>query len=153
MKVVIQAGLLSLFMMFSSIAVAEQSQDFGKYVVHFNALNTSFIPPEVASGYNIQRSKSRALLNIVILRKVMDNPGTPVQAVVKARASNLAGQFRVINMRQISEAEKDGTLSAVYYIGEFRISNQETFNFDIEVTPQGEDSPLVVKFQKQFYTE
>ena len=153
MKVVIQASLLSLFMTLCSIAGAEQAQDFGKYVVHFNALNTSFIPPEVASGYNIQRSKSRALLNIVVLRKVMDNPGTPVRAVVKARASNLAGQFRVIKMRQISEAEKDGTLSAVYYIGEFRISNQETFNFDIEVTPQGEDKPLVVKFQKQFYTE
>jgi len=153
MKVVIQAGLLTLFMIFSGIASAEQSQDFGKYVVHFNALNTSFIPPEVASGYNIQRSKTRALLNIVLLRKVLDNPGTPVQAVVKARASNLAGQPRVINMRQISEAEKDGTLSAVYYIGEFRISNMETFDFDIEVTPEGEDEPLLVKFRKQFYAE
>ena len=153
MKVVIKAGLLSLLMICSGAVSAEQSQDFGKYVVHFNALNTSFIPPEVASGYNIQRSKSRALLNVVLLRKVMDNPGTPVQATVKARASNLAGQFREINMRQISEAEKDGTLSAVYYIGEFRISNQETFDFEIDVTPEGEDSPLVVKFRKQFYAE
>ena len=153
MKVVIRAGFLSLFMIFSAAVNAEQSQDFGKYVVHFNALNTSFIPPDVASGYNIQRSKSRALLNIVVLRKVMDNPGTPVRATVKARASNLAGQFREINMRQISEAEKDGTLSAVYYIGELRISNQETFNFDIEITPEGEESPLVVKYRKQFYIE
>jgi hypothetical protein len=153
MRIIIQAGLLSLCMVFSGLATAEQSQDFGKYVVHFNALNTSFIPPEVATGYNIQRSKTRALLNIVLLRKVMDNPGTPVEAVVKARASNLAGQFREINMRQISEAEKDGTLSAVYYIGEFRISNQETFDFDIEVTPKGEDQPLLVKFRKQFYVD
>jgi len=153
MKVVIQAGLLFLLITFGATVSAEQSQDFGKYVVHFNALNTSFIPPDVASGYNIQRSKSRALLNIVLLRKVMDNPGTPRRAKVKARASNLAGQLREINMRQISEDDKDGTLSAVYYIGEFRISNQETFNFDIEVTPEGEDSPLLVKFRKQFYTE
>jgi hypothetical protein len=153
MKLVIRAGLLSVFMLFTVTVNAEQSQDFGNYVVHFNALNTSFIPPEVAAGYNIQRSKSRALLNVVLLRKVMDNPGTPVRATVNARASNLAGQFRKIEMRQIAEAEKDGTLSAVYYIGELRISNQETFDFEIEVTPEGEDRVLLVKYRKQFYVE
>jgi hypothetical protein len=153
MKFAVKAVLLSILLTVAGAASAEQSQDFGKYVVHFNALNTSFIPPEVAAGYNIQRSKSRALLNVVVLRKVMNNPGSPMLATVKARASNLAGQFREINMRQIAESDNDGTLSAVYYIGEFRISNQETFDFDLEVTPEGEEQPLAVKFRQEFYTE
>ena len=41
-------------LLFSSQAIAQQSQDFGDYVVHYNALNTNLIPPQVAQGYGIQ---------------------------------------------------------------------------------------------------
>ncbi len=62
------ALLLSGFFAFTSNAMAQQSQDFGDYVVHYNALNTNFIPPQVAKSYAIKRSSSRALLNITILK-------------------------------------------------------------------------------------
>lgn len=127
---------------------AQQSQDFGDYVVHYNALNTNFILPQVAQGYGIKRSSSRALLNITILKKVMDNPGTPVKAVVTASGTNLTGQRREIEIREIKDAE-----GAIYYIGEFPVHNLETYNFTVEVQAEGEDEPLVVKFRQQFYTE
>ena len=73
---------------------AQQSQDFGQYVVHYNALNTNLIPPQVAQAYGIQRSSSRALLNITVLKKVMDNPGSPVKAEITTTATNLTGQRR-----------------------------------------------------------
>ena len=49
---------------------AERSQDFGEYVVHFNAISTHFLAPEVAGNYGIRRSPSQALINVAVLKKV-----------------------------------------------------------------------------------
>ena len=127
---------------------AQQSQDFGNYVVHYNALNTNLIPPQVAQGYGISRSPNRALLNITVLKKVMDTPGTPVGAKISASGTNLTGQRREIEIREIQDPE-----GAIYYIGEFPVHNMETFNFAIQVSVEGEQEPLMVKFRQQFYTE
>ena len=97
-------AILSLFVI-SPCLLAQQSQDFGDYVVHYNALNTNLIPPQVAKAYGIQRSSSRALLNITVLKKVMDNPGTPVKAEIATTSTNLTGQRRQIEMREILEPE------------------------------------------------
>lgn len=142
----ILALLAGLFM--ASSVKAEQAQDFGDFVVHYNALNTHLIPPQIAKGYGIQRSQNRALLNITVLKKVMTNPGTPVRAGVQASGTNLTGQRREIELREILDPE-----GAVYYIGEFPIHNMETYRFEIEVQVEGEPEPLMVKFKQQFYTE
>jgi hypothetical protein len=102
----------------------------------------------VAKGYGIHRSSSRALLNITVLKKVMDNPGTPVKAIVTASGTNLTGQLREIDIREIKDTE-----GAIYYIGELPVHNLETYNFTVEVHPEGEADPLIVKFRQQFYTE
>lgn len=137
-------GTLSL----STNTHAQQSQDFGNYVVHYNALNTSLLPPQVAQGYGIRRSSSRALLNIAVLKKMMDTPGTPVNAAVTAYGTNLTGQKREIEIRKIEDSD-----GAIYYIGEFPVHNLETYKFNIQLSIDGEDEPLVVKFTQQFYTE
>ncbi|MEE8339529.1 MAG: DUF4426 domain-containing protein [Xanthomonadales bacterium] len=137
-------GILAL----ADTSEAQQAQDFGDYVVHYNALNTNFIPPQVAKGYGIRRSSSRALLNITVLKKVMDNPGTPVKAIVTASGTNLTGQRREIDIREIKDTE-----GAIYYIGELPVHNLETYNFTVEVHPEGEANPLIVKFRQQFFTE
>ena len=143
-------SILTLFgmLIYSVSSFAQQSQDFGDYVVHYNALNTNLIPPQVAQGYGIKRSSSRALLNVTVLRKVMNTPGTPVKAQVKAAGTNLTGQRRDIEIREISDQDE-----AVYYIGEFPVHNMESYQFTIEVTVDGESDPLMVKFRQQFYTE
>ena len=145
--------LLSLLLFFGTVCYvldsqAQQSQDFGEYVVHYNALNTNLIPPQVAQSYKIKRSPNRALLNITVLKKMMDTPGTPVKAGVSASGTNLTGQRRDIEIRQISDPE-----GAVYYIGELPVHNMETYNFLIEVSVDGEEEPMMVKFRQQFYTE
>ncbi len=137
------AGLLA-----PAAGFAQQSQDFGDYVVHYNALNTNLLPPQVAQGYKIVRSPSRALLNVTVLKKVMDTPGTPVSAVVSATATNLTGQLREIPIREIRDGE-----GAIYYIGEFPVHNMETYRFEVTVAISGEPEPLLVRFNQQFYTE
>lgn len=144
-KPVLIALLLGLLL--SSSALAQRSQDFGNYVVHFNALNTNLIPPAVAQHYEIQRSSTRALLNVSILSKVLNTPGTPVHAKVTATARNLSGQLRDIEIKEVDDQ------SAVYYLGQIRVRNEETFDFTVNITPDGEDEPLVVRFRQQFFTE
>ena len=144
------ARLLSLLVLvlMAPAAQAQQSQDFGNYVVHYNAFNAHLITPEIARAYGIQRSSSRAVLNITVLKKVLDTPGTPVRAVVTAKATNLTGQRREIAVREIEE-----TGGAIYYLGEFPVHNMETWRFEVAVAIEGETDPLQVRFTQQFYTE
>lgn len=148
MKQLLPTLTLLAALVFAGTALAQQSQDFGNYVVHYNALNTNLIPPQVAQGYGIRRSSSRALLNITILKKVMDTPGTPVPALVTASATNLTGQMRELEMRELKDSE-----GAIYYVAEFPVHNMETYRFEVSVAIEGEEEPLMVRFTQQFYTE
>lgn len=126
--------------------LAENSQDFGDYVIHYNALATDMLPPAVARDYHITRSQNRGMLNITILKKVLGSPGQPVHARVEASAKNLAGQDRSIRMREIREG------NAIYYIGEFGVANEETLKFSVRARPQGERDFYTVEFSQDFYT-
>ena len=126
---------------------ASTSADIGDYVVHFNALSTDQLPPEVALAYDIVRSKNRAMLNVSVIRK-SDN--TPVTAAVAVKATNLTGQLKNVTMRQI---EEPGENAAIYYVGESAVANLETLIFDIGVTPKGEDELFEVRFTRQFYVD
>lgn len=148
MKPILILLLLGAILFHSAASEGQQSQDFGDFVVHYNALNSNLIPPQVAQAYGIQRSSTRALLNVTVLKKVMDMPGSPVAAKITAGGTNLTGQHRAIEMREIRDPE-----GAIYYIGQFPVHNLETYRFAVQVAVEGEEEPLVVKFRQQFYTE
>ena len=125
-------------------AQAQQAMDFDDYSIHYNALNSSLITPEVAKAYGIRRSDSRALINISVLKK----GGDATRAQVTATGRNLTGQTRKVEMREVNEGD-----GAIYYIGELSVRNMETFDFTVLVTPEGNDKPYTVEFRQQFYTE
>ncbi len=127
-------------------ARAENSQDFGDYVVHFNALATDVLPPKVATEYNIKRSGNHAMLNVVVLRKVLGTSGKPVPATVTGMATTLSGTQRDFELREIREP------NAIYYIADFGISNEEILNFHLKVRPEGEKDDFQVQFRQQFFT-
>jgi len=125
----------------------ETFREFGNYDIHFNALRTDTLTPQIASSYGIQRSPNRVMLNVTILRKQADHaPRVPVDAEVAVDAYNLNGQLKNLQMRRVSEGE------AIYYIGEVSISGNEILVFDISATPTGESTPLTVKFKREFYS-
>jgi len=143
MKPVMQSLFALALLLAVPAARAQQAQVFGGFTVHYNALNTSQLTPQVAQTYGIQRSSTRALLNITVLR------GTdPVTARVSASGKNLTGQIKEIAMRRVEEGS-----DAIYYIGEFRVNNLETYDFTVNVSPQGSSETFEVKFRQQFYTE
>jgi len=123
------------------------SADIGDFVVHFSAQSTDQLSPEIARAYNIVRSKNRAMLNVSIIR---ESDGVPVSGTVTVKTVNLTGQLKSVTMRKIEEPGDGG---AIYYIGETPVANRETLVFEINVTPEGEDSASGVKFKRQFYTD
>ncbi|MBM0107609.1 DUF4426 domain-containing protein [Steroidobacter sp. S1-65] len=126
-------------------ALDETFKDFGNYEVHFNALRTDELTPDVARAYGIQRSSNRVMLNVTVLRKEAEHaPRKPVEANVAVDAYNLNGQLKDIEMRRVSEGE------AIYSIGEVSISGSEILVFDINVTPNGESAPFNVKLKREF---
>ena len=140
--------LTPLILLCATPLLAQQAEDFGRYTVHYNALQTSQLTPQVAQAYGIQRSSSRALLNITVMVADDDGVSMAVPANVTASARNLTGQLRDIELREISEGDE-----AIYYIGVFRVNNMETFDFHVKVTPQGSKETLDLNFRQQFYTE
>jgi hypothetical protein len=122
----------------------EHLKTFGNYTLHVNALTTDQLPPEVAKEYRIQRSNSRAMLNVVVTAK-SDGGDKPVTAAVVANARNLAGQFKDLEMREI--VEKD----AIYYIADLAVDNQETLTFIIDVLPANETEVLKLSYTHEFF--
>ena len=138
--------LVVLALLLPLSASAENSKDFGDFVIHYNAMATDMVPPEVARKYRITRSQNRGMINITVLKKILGSPGQPVHARVKVAAQNLAGQTRRIHTREI----RDG--NAIYYIGEFSVAHEETLKFTVQARPQGTQESVEVRFSQDFYT-
>ena len=128
-------------------AGGDRLEDFGDYVVHYNALTTDQLPPEVARAYRITRSKSRAMVNVVIIKKVPGTIGKPVRGEVSIAARNLTGQAKNLDLEEIVEEE------AIYYIGDVPVINGETLVYDVSVLPEGESERFELRFRQQFFTK
>ncbi len=132
--------------LFSLNSYAEHSVEVGDYVVHYNAFRSDTISPEVAKQYNLARANNRVIINIAVLKKVMNTTGTPSAAEVTGHASNLTGQLKNLEFRKITEG------SAIYYLAEIKISDGEFLKFDLKVQPEGEKNAARIRFDKRFFT-
>jgi hypothetical protein len=129
------------------LPATESSKDFGEYVLYFNALNTDQLSPEIAREYDIVRSKSRAMLNVSIHRKLPDGRTEAVTGAVSASAINLNGQLMTMTLREIREE------TAIYYIGELAITDGEVLIYTVDATPSNDPSRFTVRFKKQFFVD
>lgn len=140
-------GLFILALLgFGANAAAENSRVFGDYVVHYNAFRSDTLSPEIAKAYELTRRNNRIIVNITVLKKVMGTTGKPVAATIAGNASNLTGQMKTLEFREI----KEGT--AIYYIAELKVSDGEFLKFKLNITPEGEEGPARLQFSKRFFT-
>jgi len=140
----------ALFVLALSLAslssYAENSKEFGDYVVHYNAFRSDTISPEVAKQYGLTRANNRVLINIAVLQKVMNTTGKPTASTVTGHASNLTGQLKGLEFREITEG------NAIYYLADTKISDGEFLKFDLKIIPEGETKAVRIKFDKRFFT-
>ncbi len=127
---------------------AETTATFGDYDLHFNAVRTDQLTPDVARTYGIERSTNRVLLNVALLHRLAAGEAPrPAEGAVSVNAYNLSGQLRTLEMRRITEGD------AIYYIGEMPIIGTELLRFDISVTPSGQSQAFTARFQREFFSE
>jgi hypothetical protein len=145
----------SHFLMFSALlagllatlpALAANSVRSGEWVVHYNAVPTTSLTPEVARQYGITRSANRALVNVSVRR---GEPGADqaVPARVMVAATNLNGQRSSLRVREVREGE------AIYYLAEARVQGQETLAFELEVSTEGAAAPIRASFRQEFFPQ
>jgi hypothetical protein len=128
----------------AAVAHAEISQKFGQLEIHYNALTTDELSPEVARAYKIERSKTRGLLTVSVLKQNRMGAASPVPAKITVYATNLSQQLANVQMREIREG------TAIYYLGEFRVAPPDTLKFNATVEVAGEPKREMV-FNQQFF--
>lgn len=126
-------------------ATAAQFQKFGDFVVHYSTINTGFLSAKVAREYGIRRSGNRAMLNVSVQKIGENQQQTAVDAAISVSATNLNGQLRSIPVRAIRDGD------AIYYIGEFGISDEEMLDFVVGVQTPDSEEVLTVRFREQFF--
>jgi hypothetical protein len=139
--------LCSLALLAPLLASADNSTHTGGYTIHHNAITTDSLPSQVASSYGIQRSKSRALLNVSVIHDELGTMGKPVRAEIRAVAKTLYGQIRPIELREIQEDQ------AIYYIADFPVAHREILRFEFEIMPEDGRYPLRANMRQEFFTD
>ena len=137
---------ISAFSLVSLNSYAENSKEFGDYVIHYNAFRSDTISPDVAKQYGLTRASNRILINIAVLKKVLNTTGKPTSSKVTGHASNLTGQLKNLEFKEITEG------NAIYYLASTKISDGEFLKFDIKIIPDGETRAARLRFDKRFFT-
>jgi hypothetical protein len=127
--------------------LAENAVNFGDYAVHYNALRSDALTPEIAQAYQLTRRNNRAMVNITVQKKAGAGKTVAHKAQVEGFASNLNAQVKNLEFREIVDGD------AIYYIAETQVSHEETLKFEIKVTPEGNATSTLVKFNQQFFTD
>ena len=140
--------LLTTFILTSTVlstsVFADNMKKLGSMNVHYMALGATFLTPEIAKAYQIERSRYNGLINISVLDNSQEN--TPAKMVaISGKARNDVGQIKFLEFQEVKEGD------AIYYLAQLKYSNEETFHFDIVITDGKEQHKLT--FKQTFYVE
>jgi hypothetical protein len=127
-------------------ARSQYEQTLGDLTVHYSALSTQHLLPEMTKHYGIARSASRGLVNVAIERASGDAKTTPVRATLTGKATSLGGDNAPLAFRELVA---DGTVS---YIGEFPLSAPDTYTFTVTITPEN-GAAQTLKFSQDFVAD
>ncbi len=130
----------ALVLLFASHSLATEIK-VGDWTVHYSALPSTFLTPEVARTYQIERSRYNGILNIA----VHDQDGKPLQVNLNGEGKTLIGTVRKLEFQTVREGD------AIYYIAEYPYRNEDNvlFTIDIQSPTQGGE----FSFRHTFYTD
>ena len=120
---------------------AEQMQELGPWKVHYSAFNSSFLTPEVARTYGLERSRYNGIVNIAVQNK----QGVAQAVGISGEARNLTGTLRTLNFQEVKEG------NAIYYLAVLPYRNEDTYQFTLKIMGEGQQQTL--SFQQTFYVD
>lgn len=127
-----------------TLGSGQNSTQSGEFTVHYNAMPSIAITPEIARRHGITRSANRALLNVAVMRGPRAAESVPVTARIEAAGTNPNGQRQAVRLREVRDR------GAIYYLGEARIEERDALVFELAVTPEG-GSAIHVRFRQEFW--
>lgn len=146
-------GLLASLCLSLTAQAQSGSETFGDYQVYYSVFNSTFVRADIASTYQLNRARDRALVNVSVTRTGGDgsNSGEAsslgLPAEVSGTASNLLQQTQNLEFQEIDEGD------ATYYIATVRHTDEEMYNFRLQIQPQGAERPFELSFTQKLYVE
>lgn len=111
-------------------------QQFGAYTVRSSTVGASTLSPRSAREHGFERSPTRAVLNVTVLK---GRQSVPAQVDVTAR--DLTGRERRIGMRETR------TRHHVSYTGSYDVVHGEVLDFTVRATPRGSGKALTMTYR------
>ncbi len=138
---------LLVLMLLGSLAWGESFTEDDRFIVHYNAFNSSMVTPDVAKAHGLVRSGYLGMVNITVQRKREGKLPKNVTAFLTGRVTLLTGTEIPLEFSQINEGD------VMYYIGQFQIADGQQHRFDIEVSPGAENSRFHLKFSQTLFVD
>jgi len=132
----------TLVWLLATPALADQFKAFDDIEIHYVAVNTLFLEPEVAAHYGVVRANDRAIVNV----SVLGPGGAAMLADVTGVSVNLLGQKAELPFSVIREGD------SIYYIAPIRYTDQDVLRFRIAVAVP-DRAPMNLEFQQQMYVD
>lgn len=138
--------VLLCLLLFCLPAAAEQRVEQDGYIVHYAALRTTDLTPEVARQFDVRRRGKQALL-VLNAQRLEGGRAVPVPATATGRVTSLLGHLQKLDLRPVQEGPVH------YVLAEFETLNREYLTVDVQLTPAGAARPIQIKFQQQFFND
>ncbi len=121
--------------LFSFLANLSQGAEITRengFEIQVQPFPSTFLTQKIAATYGFDRSRRQVLLNVVVL-KVQSNGEArgAIPAKVIGFSKNLIGQTQDLVFREIDESA-----GAIYYLAPVRVSNEESLQFTLKITPR-----------------
>ncbi len=136
---------ISLFIISTQVSANDQGGQFkklGNLEAHYSAFPSTFLQPNIAKHYGIERSSYAGVINISVLDAKNKNA---LKVNIKGVARNLLGNLINLEFKEIVEGD------SVYYIAAINYRNEETYRFEIDIQQNNQTQTL--KFQQKFYVD
>lgn len=139
--------ILLILSAFCASVFAEQKHVYGDTEIHYSAFSSAFLQPEVATAYEIQRSRYRGVVSISIKKAGDGLEVESMPAVVTGKAINLSSQEKDLEFKEVRSE------GAIYYLATFPYADDENLRFVVNVMPEGMNKPQTIEFWQDFYVE
>ncbi|MBQ4861450.1 DUF4426 domain-containing protein [Pseudoalteromonas sp. MMG013] len=120
-----------------------QFKNLGPWQVHYIAFPSTFIQPNIAKAYGLERSNYKGIINISVLAKKQGNPA--LKANLTGEARNLLGSKQILEFKEVVDGD------AIYYLAQVDFRNEEVYRFKVNIS-QG-NNHQVLSFQQKFYVD
>jgi hypothetical protein len=128
-------------------ALAQQSELFGPYELHYSVVNTTFLEPKIAATYGIVRGDQRAILNLA-LREHLEDGGQVARAMaLRGVTRDLLQKEQALEFLEVREGP------SIYYLADFKFINEEWRFFEVNFRPEGADQTYTFELKHQLYMD